>query len=107
MANICCSIELEPRTLRQGQLNHARVRIIYLIIFSLLLYFSFLGQIKENKRRYSRLNCFEKHTKIVVQELLILVCLQEVAADVVQKLEPHEASTLFDEVSACLNSNKF
>ncbi|GLT66283.1 hypothetical protein SLA2020_386540 [Shorea laevis] len=24
MANICCSIELEPRTLKQGQLNHAR-----------------------------------------------------------------------------------
>ncbi|KAK4413846.1 hypothetical protein Salat_2797400 [Sesamum alatum] len=24
MANFCCSIELEPRTLNQGQLNHAR-----------------------------------------------------------------------------------
>ncbi|KAI4329216.1 hypothetical protein L6164_021504 [Bauhinia variegata] len=24
MANICCSIELEPRTLNQGQLNQAR-----------------------------------------------------------------------------------
>lgn len=25
MANICCSIEMEPRTLREGQLSHARV----------------------------------------------------------------------------------
>ncbi|GKV27165.1 hypothetical protein SLEP1_g36368 [Rubroshorea leprosula] len=25
MANFCCSIELEPRTLKQGQLNHARI----------------------------------------------------------------------------------
>ncbi|KAG6415791.1 hypothetical protein SASPL_123209 [Salvia splendens] len=24
MANYCCSIELEPRTLKQGQLDHAR-----------------------------------------------------------------------------------
>ncbi|KAG4211707.1 hypothetical protein ERO13_A02G118500v2 [Gossypium hirsutum] len=24
MANVCCSIEMEPRTLNQGQLNHAR-----------------------------------------------------------------------------------
>ncbi|XP_057797245.1 uncharacterized protein LOC131013197 isoform X2 [Salvia miltiorrhiza] len=24
MANFCCSIELEPRTLKQGQLDHAR-----------------------------------------------------------------------------------
>ncbi|KAL3824385.1 hypothetical protein ACJIZ3_020414 [Penstemon smallii] len=24
MANFCCSIEMEPRTLNQGQLNHAR-----------------------------------------------------------------------------------
>ncbi|XP_011046755.1 PREDICTED: uncharacterized protein LOC105141272 [Populus euphratica] len=24
MANICCSIEMEPRTLREGQLSHAR-----------------------------------------------------------------------------------
>ncbi|XP_011080609.1 uncharacterized protein LOC105163815 [Sesamum indicum] len=24
MANFCCSIELEPRTLNQGQLNHVR-----------------------------------------------------------------------------------
>ncbi|XP_038712915.1 uncharacterized protein LOC120006871 [Tripterygium wilfordii] len=24
MANVCCSIELEPRTLKEGQLNHAR-----------------------------------------------------------------------------------
>ncbi|KAJ4828292.1 hypothetical protein Tsubulata_034963 [Turnera subulata] len=40
MANVCCSIELEPRTLNEGQLNHAR----------------------------------------------------EVAADVVQKMEPKEAS---------------
>ncbi|KAK6264125.1 hypothetical protein QQP08_019260 [Theobroma cacao] len=24
MANVCCSIETEPRTLNQGQLNHAR-----------------------------------------------------------------------------------
>ncbi|XP_022724816.1 uncharacterized protein LOC111281352 [Durio zibethinus] len=23
-ANVCCSIEMEPRTLKQGQLNHAR-----------------------------------------------------------------------------------
>ncbi|GMI73140.1 hypothetical protein HRI_000983300 [Hibiscus trionum] len=24
MAKVCCSIEMEPRTLNQGQLNHAR-----------------------------------------------------------------------------------
>ncbi|PON54330.1 hypothetical protein PanWU01x14_195590 [Parasponia andersonii] len=45
MANVCCSIELEPRTLKEGQLNHAR----------------------------------------------------EVAVDVVQKLEPHEATVIFIE----------
>ncbi|CAK7356741.1 unnamed protein product [Dovyalis caffra] len=44
MANTCCLIEMEPRTLREGQLNHAR----------------------------------------------------EVAADVVQKMEPKEASTAFN-----------
>ncbi|KAJ9190241.1 hypothetical protein P3X46_001465 [Hevea brasiliensis] len=45
MANVCCSIEMEPRTLREGQLTHAR----------------------------------------------------EVAADVVQKMEPKEASNVFIE----------
>ncbi|EXB74564.1 hypothetical protein L484_026261 [Morus notabilis] len=45
MANVCCSIELEPRTLKGGQLNHAR----------------------------------------------------EVAADVVEKLKPHEATVMFIE----------
>ncbi|KAH6781359.1 hypothetical protein C2S52_001890 [Perilla frutescens var. hirtella] len=46
MANFCCSIELEPRTLKQGQLNHAR----------------------------------------------------EIAVDIVQKNEPDEASTIFNEL---------
>ncbi|KAF3966511.1 hypothetical protein ACB098_05G043300 [Castanea mollissima] len=45
MANICCSIETEPKTLNRGQLNLAR----------------------------------------------------EVAADVVEKMEPNEASTVFNE----------
>ncbi|KAH7547233.1 hypothetical protein FEM48_Zijuj01G0288000 [Ziziphus jujuba var. spinosa] len=54
MDKICCSIELEPRTLNQGQLNHVR----------------------------------------------------EVAADVVQKLEPHEASTLFVEGLRAVDSTK-
>ncbi|KAI5336994.1 PREDICTED: LOC110613993 [Prunus dulcis] len=43
MAKVCCSIELEPRTLSEGQLNHAR----------------------------------------------------ELAADVVEKMEPEEASAIF------------
>nr|POE53112.1 hypothetical protein CFP56_13656 [Quercus suber] len=46
MANNCCSIETEPKTLNEGQLNRAR----------------------------------------------------EVAADVVQKMEPNEASTIFNEI---------
>lgn len=40
MAKVCCSIEMEPRTLREGQLTHARVTcLIYLHLFSLLINF--------------------------------------------------------------------
>ncbi|KAA0051034.1 uncharacterized protein E5676_scaffold347G00210 [Cucumis melo var. makuwa] len=51
--NVCCSIELEPKTLNQGQLHQAR----------------------------------------------------EVAADVVQKLEPSEASLVLIDVCVSLNND--
>lgn len=35
MAKVCCSIEMEPRTLSSGQLNHARVLHIYIFTFEL------------------------------------------------------------------------
>lgn len=43
MANICCSIETEPKTLNQGQLNRARVNYLSLILLlNHLLHLSFL-----------------------------------------------------------------
>ncbi|XP_030464605.1 uncharacterized protein LOC115684051 [Syzygium oleosum] len=54
MASPCCPIEMEPRTLRQGQLNHAR----------------------------------------------------EVAADVIQKMEPNKATSIFTEESKPIEPTK-
>lgn len=43
MANLCCSIEMEPRTLREGQLNHARVinNLLYILFKNSALLTSF------------------------------------------------------------------
>lgn len=103
-ANTSCSIDLEPRTLSQVELTEARVDSIFLhysFIPTPLVCLIPLPNLKRTHTKYNpNIDQISNKRKWTVESHVDNLCcfMQELAAEVVQKLEPSEASALFVEV---------